>query len=128
MNIENIKKVIAAIADEENFFSMVTDYVYPKPFGGDMELWEEAFGTIAVPNCGTPACISGWATYLSGNDPEPCGFDVARAFMGLVTDTTLSYDLFYPSHKSWKDITRAEAIDTLNRLIETGEVVWEKGE
>ena len=118
INKANIDRVIAAIENEENHFSMA-DYVG----------WDEG------KECATPGCICGWANALRNKDNRANSFNIyspnriklsdetaARKFLGI--DVYQAMYLFKPTHKPWGHITRAEAIKALERLRDTGEVWW----
>ena len=131
MNVPNIQRVRDLIASQppealkmdswfsdENHFS----YVYSD---------DEDAGLIGlrVPehNCGTAACIGGWAVTQMARDlgvtviPTVTGVgSTAAEYLGL--DPTQSDRLFHPSNLSER--TQAEALATLDHLIATGEVQW----
>lgn len=81
-----------------------------------------------VHSCGTVACIGGWAESLAKPDEvmasvaEP-GFRLAYNWLGITREQ--AEELFMPDHKPWGHITQAEAVATLRRLAETGEVKWD---
>lgn len=117
MNVENINKIIEIIKLEDRAFSMA-DY--------------------GNPSCGTPACICGWANYLA--NPEAANMNKvdfgdherAASFLGIDFDDLeidATDNLFYGEDEFGRvtklsDITRQEAITTLEKFIETGEVDW----
>lgn len=119
VNKENINKVIAAIRDEDNFFNMGT-YEVTIHFKEKMA----EFGTPIDVECGTPACICGWAYHIMGNrnlTPKD-----ANEFFGIDTQQGVNlYGLCGSKLKDLIDITRQQAIATLERLRDTGEVRWE---
>lgn len=128
-NNENIARVLAAVEDTGNFFSMkqfsvdavyldvLTDAVFEKCYGAPK------------PGSAGPACIAGWANHLAGNNLKD--ERAAAAFLGLAFPA-VSEKLFRPRlkrHKARKyelaAITREEAVAALRKLIETGEVDWD---
>jgi hypothetical protein len=119
VNVENVRLVINKIRDEENFFSMASYDVSQVDITLNRGDWFSIFGDAAQPSCKTPACIAGWSNYLDG-DEEDSETNAAK-FLGLDVGAGR---LFRPSHKNWKEITRAEAIAVLENLIVTGEVEW----
>lgn len=77
-------------------------------------------------NCGTVACIAGWACAL-GN--------IHSTFRAAAEWLDISYheagsELFFPGDESgiivydWSEITPAHAAAVLRRLVETGKVEW----
>ena len=133
LNITNINKVIAAIKDEDNFFDMEW-FTH-----ADMPILER----VAHPNidsnapldhkCGTASCICGWAILIESNEAgiapdkiENYG-DTHRAAKWFGMDPNdVNISLFLPdSIGDLSDITRQEAINTLENLKKTGKVVWE---
>jgi hypothetical protein len=75
-------------------------------------------------DCGTPACIAGWAVHLSGEKVDVKGtFYAASTFLGISPNT--AYDLFIWAEKRLDQITPDEAANTLRHLAGTGEVRWE---
>lgn len=45
------------------------------------------FGSIRVPECGTPGCALGWISHFVGEKPSRCGFyKAAAAAMGLTAE------------------------------------------
>lgn len=105
-------------------------------------------------NCGTPACIGGWAAAMAiaeeqknevplkdtlnvafndFYDKELLPFSqTAKTFLEI--DSRVATNLFYPwfadpewgggKNLSVDPLTSDEAIETLNILIDTGEVIW----
>lgn len=86
---------------------------------------------LHVENCGTVACIAGWANALAGSLEEPT-FKVAKDFLGL--DGAQHSQLFYASNhpdKTERDdtgpldtIDPVQAVRTLRRFASTGLVDW----
>jgi hypothetical protein len=93
-------------------------------------------------DCGTTACIGGWAIARWGKSGRCKGtsvpraqkiaryespFDVAKVLLDLDQDT--ASDLMAPDyrlrgHGRLGDLTQARAVATLRHLAETGEVKW----
>ena len=78
-------------------------------------------------DCGTPACVAGYAASLS-DDPE-CQlmdvFETAQAYLGLDRETAV--DLFFGDGDTIDELNYLQpqdAADTLRKLAETGEVSW----
>jgi len=127
MNIDNIDTLIAAVRNEDNFFNM-----YNYTFKMDHNHSDADYDMIAylnyndqpVPACGTPACLAGWGAQLAGADMDRSLEIAAQEWLGL--DWKQAHALFQPPTKSndWLRITRQQAIDTLERLKETGVVTW----
>jgi hypothetical protein len=112
MNIERLtqlRDVLAALPDER--FDMST-------FGPE--------SSQLLHNCGTVACIAGWAAAIFA---EP-GITDGAAARTLNLDPDLAHDLFFADDHPLKEtdgleaITRSDAVKTLTHLIETGEVKW----
>lgn len=82
-----------------------------------------AYFQIADPDCGTACCIAGMTTFIASPKTKTKYAFVATELLGLTK--AQSDELFTPIHKSLHDITAQEASDTIDRLIETGKVVWE---
>jgi hypothetical protein len=78
---------------------------------------------FADPECGTVCCIAGMTTFIASPGTKSGHADKARNLLGLTYFQ--ANDLFSPCCDSLYDITAQEASDTIDRLIETGEVVWE---
>lgn len=94
-----------------------------------------------VRECGTPACIAGWAAWeeegrpaaVSAPDTGWCLERKAQQYLGLapsgeaeLSDT--AYSLFYPEGDQvgfYDEITPAQAAACLRHLAETGEVDWD---
>lgn len=69
--------------------------------------------------CGTVACLGGWTEVLFDNHVD---FGSAHRLLGLTEEQGNS--LFHPDGGAWWAITREDAVSTIDRLIETGDVVW----
>ncbi|MGQ7794510.1 hypothetical protein ACUN0C_19065 [Faunimonas sp. B44] len=100
MNVERINQLIERLesAPDEIF---------------DMAEWGKG--------CGTPACIAGHTVQMFGTWAEDIS-EQAKDLLGL--DWPDAWDLFVPEHKCLTQITKDEAIGTLKRLVQTGEVEW----
>ena len=115
-NLENIDRVIAKIKDEQNYFNMC---------------W---FSQCTEEHpCGTAACIGGWAADIMlrdrGEKPDDESIESVLTedmadFFGI--DEKNADELFFPAHKDLLDITREEAIATLEDLKATDKVEWVK--
>ena len=115
MNRENIKKLIGALEESKTY---------------DQARW--------CHTCGSPACIAGHAAALAGATDMGNGRcavdgrtvfidDTAIGWTGL--DNRQSADLFSPiPFGNLSEATKADAIATLEHLLETGEVDWEAAE
>ena len=122
MNVENILKVADAIEQHS-----IPD------LGFNMSHWFDK-ATPDVPDlsgheCGTIACIAGWASRVSGDQSENPDhtYEVAADFLGLGALT--ANNLFMPTNgfvslHQWNSITPAHAVAVLRHLAETGEVDW----
>lgn len=90
-------------------------------------------------DCGTPACIAGWACHVALGGAVVLDINIeqtARRFLGL--DAAEADALFEPDLRSdfekehgfisstdvWDDITPDHAARTLRRLAKTGKVDW----
>ena len=78
---------------------------------------ERGFCMSSWPNlhdCGTPACIGGWASRLLGYD------------WSLKDDGTApgAHDLFFPTGADWRAISMAKATIALRNYLTTGEARW----
>lgn len=127
MNIENILKLRDFI-----------DSLPAKRF--DINVWAntladnpevinyDATSDEVLHNCGTCACIGGWADVLF----QPKGFLIVQSDgyintaeqLGLDTDT--AYDLTHPSDVAWSLVTKDVAVEVLTILAETGRVDYKK--
>jgi hypothetical protein len=129
LNKENVRKVIEAIKNEDNFFNMVHFVIE----GSMLENYSsEELGN--PPACGTASCIGGWAVaiklkesgevvdYLSDEIENKFTFEAAGEWLGL--NGTDSTSLFLGGHLNLDTITRAETIEVLEHLVATGVVDW----
>lgn len=142
-NTENINAVIDAIRLEENFFNMI-----------DYSVDEQAAKKMGIDysgKCWTPACICGWANHLASGKASGKPFLnnirvrysdewVAAKFLGIEDEEDEYYlllcadanrKLFMPnpvvgndSDRFRMNITREQAIRTLEILRDTGEIDW----
>lgn len=120
MNRENIKKVRDVIAKlPGKRFSMKT---YISIDGNDAP--GETPGA-AIAECGTAACIAGWAVVLLAPDcPRIDIDDVAAGVLGLSHSD--ANELFTPRGYSAPGLyTRPHAVRVLDHLLATGEVDWQ---
>lgn len=96
--------------------------------GFNMQYWG-APTTKEVPdrtghNCGTVACIAGWASRLSLGRPltgRDDAYSIGDDFIGIGNKVD---GLFMPSFKNWNDVSPAHAVAVLRHLAETGKVDW----
>lgn len=118
MNIDNAKKLVGQLErlPDEKFW-MSSWIAHPEEFA-QVDVQREA-------SCGTVGCIGGWAFMLNdgGERPESSRkiTKFAQEFLGLTPGGAGA--LFYGTWttKSPQDITRADAIAELNRLIAEAE-------
>lgn len=129
VNAQNILKVADAIAGKSipglGFFM---DYLtYSGSSAADLDM-------IGTPNCGTVACIAGWASHVMGQPDNP-SFSEAQSFFGITAEQR--EELFYARNHplaeddgyGWvtaplDEISGAQAVRTLRHLAATGEVDW----
>jgi hypothetical protein len=114
LNLELLRKVRDAIADEDN------------PVGFDMAAWEPGLS-----DCGTACCIAGHVVLQGGKPTTPTGPATASWLLDIGVGD--GHHLFYGFwHSSYRDdwdgadldsITRAEAVAYLDRCLEAGEIV-----
>ncbi|MBY3155489.1 hypothetical protein HFO56_24485 [Rhizobium laguerreae] len=128
LNRANAATVLAAVRDTANFFSMKQFWVNPDYLACLTDkVFEKSFGSPKPP-ASTASCIAGWANSVAGN---PLRDERAAAeFFGLAFPAE-SEKLFRPRLERHKDnqydlahVTRAEAVDVLERLIATGHIDW----
>lgn len=79
-----------------------------------------------IHNCGTVACIGGYAAILAepqNRDHDGLG-QIAREWLGLTVGQ--AQNLFAPDSGSiiWGAITPEIAADVVDQLADTGEVIW----
>ena len=81
--------------------------------------------------CGTSACIAGWAMLMYSDRPEDGGTALRQGqdLLGLTSLQANSLFLAYLPNDSGQvpigNITNKQAINTLERLLATGEVRWD---
>lgn len=125
MNVERITQLrdfLQALPDEK--FNMSSLF---KP--ADVETYRELAPTTAtefVHQCGTAACIAGWAITLF--DPfaqlPAANSGLAEELLDLTSDE--GFELFVPEGYHNADrFSRTAAIATLTNLLATGEVNWD---
>lgn len=80
--------------------------------------------------CGTPACIAGWADYLSGaewyGDARTDEVE-ERAAEWLDLESDQAYSLFWAGNLDLRLITPKQAAAVLRHLAVTGNVDWSVG-
>lgn len=106
------------------------------PSGFSMENWSH--------DCGTPACIAGWAWAMEKakmEDVDDNASDAAQKFLGLgvltgdslfepdLRDTDLALNHHWENHTDlWGHITPTHAAAVLRHLADTGKVDWSVGQ
>lgn len=151
MNVENIRKVIAAIkADKGKSFEM-HQFVQTTNESAEKDDWDNPFQW----DCGTALCVAGWANLIrleeaglkpkevKGKDSYSNGFakqfsdeNAASRWLGLNTSRGDSHDLFYMG-SSYGDKRRAfdalpaevrgrAGVNVLELLIRNDEVQWDE--
>lgn len=122
VNAQNILKVADAIEQHT-----IAD------LGFNMVMWRQ-FARDDAPdmsghNCGTTACVAGWACAVLLNDLEAVDAlgmtEMGRDFFGL--DHDQSFELFIAQGRAesdMADVPQDQAIRTLRHLAATGEVDW----
>lgn len=130
MNVENILKVADAI-EQHSIAELGFNMGLFQGFGGQ-------FYDHTGHNCGTTACIGGWANAIQSKTLVEAG-DLteadARNFLGL--SPAKASDLFYarnypenlisPDEDYFIGITAEQAVATLRHLAATGKVDWAIG-
>jgi len=129
INAQNILKVADAIEGKSipglGFFM---DYL---TYSGSSAAHLDMIGT---PNCGTVACIAGWASHIMGQADRP-SFSGAQEFFGIteVQREELFYARNHPLteddgegwvHAPLDQISGEQAVRTLRHLAATGVVDW----
>lgn len=133
MNVENILKlaeVLESPAAEEHFdMSSWLDH------NGDHDLPDEITYNEMIKDCGTVACIAGWATVLAKGDEivkeENYEFGIGADYLDL--EYTQAKHLFTPGvfitvdgeEVSAYAATPKQAAKVLRHLAATGEVDWD---
>ncbi|MGV8950113.1 MAG: hypothetical protein ACOH2M_03345 [Cypionkella sp.] len=121
VNAENILKVADAIEQHS-----IADLGFN--MGGWVSIATSAAPDMSGHNCGTVACVAGWACAVILNDLEATeSMDMADigALMGL--DGDQSFDLFIGQRREEPDlklVSQDQAVRTLRNLAVTGEVDW----
>jgi hypothetical protein len=80
----------------------------------------------AIHECGTVACIAGFAAIMATPKSTARGAQVqpiAQEFLGLTDEE--ADKLFIPAGFSYSVVTRFVAADTLDHFADTGEIKWE---
>ncbi len=122
MNVQNIIRLADAIESHEI-----------ESLGFNQAAWLSFSGydDQSGHNCGTVACIAGWAARIAlGRQPDPYGNRhesiSAIAAEWLELDETLADELFiaYGLWKNLDKVTSAEAVQVLRELAATGKVNW----
>lgn len=149
INVANILKIRSQILASPQAFSM-SDFIDDSEVveaAEDAELELTGHDVVEMlikePDCGTTACIAGWAITLAHHgDPE--AYPVFRGMRAsgyvragmdyMKLDPWTALELFYAAKRNedgitvakWAldQITAAEAAETLQRLADTGEVDW----
>ena len=80
--------------------------------------------------CGTSACIAGWAMLMYSENPEDGGNAMyeGQRLLGLTSGQARKLFLAYEpdgNQIAMGNITNQQAINTLERLLATGEVRWD---
>ena len=101
----------------------------------NMETWASTPGTDRGPfditagdvkhDCGTCACIGGWADALFQPEDAPINSLPRHSTEELLGLTAEQGDELFSPARDWSSITQEDAVATLTRLIETGEVNWD---
>lgn len=84
----------------------------------------------AAQDCGTIACLAGWTVMLFGS---VAGLKALAGHLSVYAAQLLGLSdreeirLFLPATKgvAWRDITPADAADTVRRFATTGQVDWD---
>lgn len=131
MNRENIQTTIDALRRaHDDAFDMGTWFSSDNPMAANRNRKHY----LERNTCGTAACIAGWGYAIMGAKTRAkikakLGWDeeqdYAAEWFGINLDQ--SHSLFIPDDVGNGRYTRAAAIRTLEILLETGEVDWERG-
>lgn len=114
MNVDNIKLLIERLNNVRN----IDDPHSTKPNGFNMNYIKY--------NCGTPACIAGWAAWYQLGKPEVLGDGVraeqrAAEWLGIRLDWAMEH-LFYPKWwVTWEAIRPSDAVEALTNIMEAGD-------
>lgn len=90
------------------------------PFYADNGQYRDRTGN----NCGTVACVAGWAHFIHGGKSTKAGFINRRATKLLGLNEETASKLFAPDFIR-SDITPTQAALTLYILADTGKVNWD---
>jgi hypothetical protein len=130
LNVELLKKVRDAIADEKNPVGFRMDGYFFAPCDDEWDDLVEVGDPSQVPHllktCGTAACIAGHVVALGPRYRGTNTFDgLAQKRLGLTQE-----DAFYLFQGEWsehgwrlEDITREETVAYLDECIAAGEIV-----
>ena len=118
MNTDLLRRIADAIEAEPHRFDF-SDWYHWSTAPDDAEVLNEA-EAFARGECGTTACIAGWAVYLKGETPKYWAVEHrAQALLDLTTDEAKT--LFFAPSDFWasgSDISAAEAARTLRGLAD----------
>lgn len=135
MNVENLNKLIARLEqpDAAKHFNMVNWFGQ----GANLSSFYPETTTQFFGMCNSAACLAGWCEIVQSEEREgviehSAGDSESAAGDWLDLDFTTADALFEPErvgerslHKSWwRTITLEDALTTLRRLLDTGEVLW----
>jgi hypothetical protein len=128
VNRENILKVAQAIEDAAR------PEAEPE-IGFNMTMYVDRYAVSGSDrtghNCGTTACIAGWAWHIAkGRVPDEGSYYVREEgaeFLGLEVGSRTERDLFCPIDVPDHALTPARAAAVLRHLAETGKVDWSVG-
>ncbi len=121
MNVENILKVADAI--EQHSIPDLGFNMYD--YAINLASYGEGIADNSGHNCGTTACIAGWAVAVRDNTSEierSDFFDEARDYLELTERQAHSLFLGNMSPKT----TPAQAVKVMRNLAETGVIDWDK--
>ena len=120
MNCENLLRVADAIEKHEI-----------EGLGFNMAEWLTIPGDTPAPdrlglNCGTTACIAGWAAHLEAGLTR-VDFDQKDIIVRAAAYLGYPAGLFFgsPSRTRLEDITPAQAVNTLRYAAATGTIDWD---
>lgn len=88
--------------------------------------WFERPTEVVAADCGTSACICGWASVLRA-PKEPFSEDKTAKWLGL--NGHEAHALFYPPGysrdvKEYRPYTRTQAVAVLDHYLATGKIDW----
>ena len=123
-NVKNINKVINAIRA-----AGTGEY---EGLGFNMAAWHAGngvFSDLSGHKCGSVACIAGWAWAVSSGGTKRIPYWPDNGYTAHGRDffdisVQQARDLFTPDITDLDEITVDQAIETLEHLRDTGEVVW----